>query len=241
MNLLQRAITAIRRQGLFATAAKLLSPLVDRLFDRKFGVETCAITPLERLTIPSENKQHGARYQPTRVLPLRKLFSVLRAMRPEDSVLVDIGCGKGRVLLLAAQHGFQEVRGLEFARDLCEIAHRNWTAFQAATGTRTTCRIIQADVTEYVIQPDETVFFLFNPFDEVVLSKVLANLAASLHKAPRRILLVFCFPRPCYQPVIAQWTEFVLLRECRFWGCDFTLYSNQSGPPTVPGDGSRSE
>ena len=226
MNLLSRAVHSLRGQGWAATAAKLLGPLVDRQFDGKYGVETCGITPLEGLTISGANKEHGARYQPTRVLRLRKMLFVLRFITPADSVLVDIGCGKGRVLLLAAQHGFREVRGVEFARELCETARHNWAAFQARTGSQTKCRIIQADVTEYAIQPEEQVFFLFNPFDETILGKLLANLAASLRTAPRKILLLFYFPSPRYRPVIDQRPEFALVREYRFWGCDFALYSN---------------
>lgn len=228
MSLLKRAVTSLRSQGLGATLLKLWGPVVDRQFDRKYGVDTCGISPLAELTIDSPNKEHGAPYQPTRVLPLRKLFPVLRPLVPADSVFVDLGCGKGRVLLLAAQHGFREVRGLEFARELCQIAQRNWATFEAKTATRTKCHIIQTDVTAYTIQPEENVFFLFNPFDEIILGKVLLNLAASLRAAPRKVVVLFYFPSPACREVIARHPELLLVREQRFWGCNFALYSNRT-------------
>jgi SAM-dependent methyltransferase len=228
MNIIQRAIKSLRQQGLSATLVKVLAPLADARFDRKYGTQTTGVSRLDQFTIESRNRDRGARYEPSRVLPLRKMLAALQGMRPADSVLVDFGCGKGRVLLLAAQSGFRDVRGLEFAAELCELARSNWKQFQARTGITAQCRILQADVTDYVIQAEENVFFLFNPFDEVIFARVLENIAASLKTHPRRILIVINLPSPQYRQAIEQRPEFALARTFRFWGCDFSVYGNRA-------------
>jgi 2-polyprenyl-3-methyl-5-hydroxy-6-metoxy-1,4-benzoquinol methylase len=41
------------------------------------------------------------------------------------ATFIDIGCGKGRVLLMAAEHGFRKIIGIDFAADLCLTARGN--------------------------------------------------------------------------------------------------------------------
>lgn len=227
MNVFQRALKSVRQQGLGASLVKLAGPLVDRSFDRKYGTETCAISQLDRFTIESQNKARGARYEPSRVLPMRKMLPVIRQMAPADSVLLDFGCGKGRVLLLAAEQGFRTVRGIEFAEELCVIARQNIAAFKAQTASPAEIQVIKGDVTHYAIQPEEKVFFLFNPFDQVIFGKVLENIAVSLNSHPRKLLIVICLPSEEYRRTIEQRPEFTRTREFRFWGCDFSVYASR--------------
>ena len=55
-----------------------------------------------------------------RLRPFRRLMRTLSL--PPGSGFVDFGCGKGRVLLLAAGFGFARITGVEFAKELCDIA-----------------------------------------------------------------------------------------------------------------------
>lgn len=117
------------------------------------------IATLDSLTIKSQNKEQGCRYQPTRVVPLRRLPQQIMPLVPANSVLVDLGCGKGRVVLIASQFGFKEVRGIEFAHELCEIARKNCARFRAIKGIVVECSIIEADATLYTIRSGETALF----------------------------------------------------------------------------------
>jgi SAM-dependent methyltransferase len=225
MNLLQRLKISLRHQGPRATGVKLWVWASDQLFDFRYGLDTCKPAGLEGLTIDGGNKERGQIYQPTRVLPLRRLFRELQPLIPPASVLVDLGCGKGRVLLVASEFDFQAVRGVEFAHELCEIARKNCAAFQAKKRNRADCQVIEADVTAYAIQPDETVFFMFNPFDETILGRVLDNLAASLQARPRRMLIIYYNPRGAQ--LIESRREFARLREVDFWGYHFRVYANR--------------
>jgi 2-polyprenyl-3-methyl-5-hydroxy-6-metoxy-1,4-benzoquinol methylase len=96
--------------------------LYDRAFERRHGLETLAIEKLDGLTIRVGERTQGFYYEGMRMLPLRRLFAKLRKLVPPDAALVDLGCGKGNVLLAAAEAGVANIRGVEFARELCEQA-----------------------------------------------------------------------------------------------------------------------
>jgi predicted RNA methylase len=52
-----------------------------------------------------------------------------------DFVFIDVGSGKGRVLLAAAQYKFKRVLGVELTQELHEHAQRNIVAFRGPRQT----------------------------------------------------------------------------------------------------------
>jgi hypothetical protein len=72
---------------------------------------------------------------------------------------------------------------------------------------------------------------LFNPFDEVVLDRVLTNLSRSVGEHPRRVHLAAAYLSECYRRVFAAHPEYALDREVKAWGCRFTVYA--TGPAAV--------
>ena len=212
----QRVKKSLRRGGLWATIFKFYILIIDFYFDIKYGTDTIMLTKLDDLTIESDNKERGSHYEGTRVIPLRKLFNNIKLMIPVDSLFVDLGCGKGRVLLIASQFGFRQVRGVEFAHELCEIAKYNCAVYKSKTEVRTEFQIIESDVVDYVINTDENVFFMYNPFDEVVLRKVLNNITRSLKIEPRRAFIIYYNPK--HGNFIEQHDNFVKSGDFDFWG-----------------------
>jgi SAM-dependent methyltransferase len=219
-----RLSSSLKGHGLRGTWFKARVLLVDYLFDLRYGVETCSWSELGSLTIDSANKEHGYSYQPTRVLPLRIVFRSIRSGLPEDAVLVDIGSGKGRVLLVASEFGFKEARGIEFAHELCEVARKNVGRYKQKTGVRTEFQIIETDATQYLIKPEENLFIMYNPFDETVLDRVLDNIIASLRESPRKIWIVYYNPK--WNQIVESRRELKRAQELNVWGFKFAVYSN---------------
>lgn len=225
MAVFERLKESLGRDGVGATLVKVYALVLDYWFDFRHGTDTCAGLELSDLTIKSENKDKGQAYRPTRVLPLRKFLAAIKPLLPKASVLVDFGSGKGRVLLVASEFGFREVHGVEFAHELCEIAETNCAASAAKSGTATRFRVVEADASKYPIQPDENVFFLYNPFAASIVAQVISNIAASLQAHPRKIFIAYLNPR-CAQTV-EQRTEFARLKEMNFWGNHFIVYASR--------------
>ena len=227
MSLYSRFTGAIRRQGFKMTVTKTVGTLADYWFDWRHGMDTIAPSRLEDLTIETGSREHGTSYEGIRVLPARSFARHVRTLVP-GGVFVDLGCGKGKAVFIAVQSGFAKARGIEFARELCDVARRNWTSFSAKTGCRPdACEIIEGDVTTYAYPTDETIYFINNPFDEVILAKVVENITASAKREPRRVLIVICNLSAHYRAVMDQQQEFKLTGVPVFWGYPFSVFSNR--------------
>jgi hypothetical protein len=148
---------------------------------------------------------------------------------PDDAVLLDLGCGKGRVLMVASEFEFREVRGVEFAHELCVVARRNIASYRRWHRRATRFDVVESDVLDYSVRPDENVFFFFNPFDGLILERVIANIAASIDAAPRRILIVYFNPQ--HEGALALDGRFRKERDVRIWDYHFAVYGNV--PPSA--------
>jgi SAM-dependent methyltransferase len=224
MIIFKRLKNSLRQNGLRMSILKLCLPIYDLGFDIKYQTDTCKWATLDNLTIKGDNKDQGAKYQPTRIFRLRKLFSHIKPMIASNSVFVDLGCGKGRALCIASEFGFREVIGVEFAHELCNIARNNCAGYNRVKGFKTEFRIINSDVIDYKFNNNENVFFMYNPFNEIVLKSCLNNLIAALEKQPRRILIIYCNPR--HKDIIEQYPTFEKVLDLDLWAQPFVIYSN---------------
>lgn len=190
----------VRRFGLSQTVAIIGSVLVDVYFDFRYGTDTFRRIPGGQISTGSENARHSANYGATKASPFMKL--VKRLELPVEGVFVDFGSGKGRALMLAAKYGFRKIVGIEFSGELCEIARRNLQSFLKKCPSKSAIEVIELDATQYAFRDDETVIFMFDPFNAPVLRQVMSNLAASLERRPRKLWLIYGVPRE--QAVIEQ-------------------------------------
>jgi hypothetical protein len=224
MSLFSRASHAVRDQGVFVLVHKLWIELVDRWFDFRLGVDTCRWADLDQLSITGENKGHGFRYEPGRVVINRKLFQHIRANLSDELVVVDLGAGKGRVLLIAAEFDAVEATGVEFAHELCEVARKNCRQYALKTGCRTRFEVVESDVVDYAFRPAENVFVFFNPFDDVVMRAIIGKIVTSLEQNPRKVLI--CYYNPLFGDLIESHPKFKKLVSPKLRGYQFTIYTN---------------
>jgi precorrin-6B methylase 2 len=122
-------------------------------------------------------------------------FSIRRLIRtlgpePHDVVL-DLGCGKGRVLCEFARHRVEKVIGVELNETHCATARRNAARLR---GRRSPVEIRCEDAASTDVS-DCTIVFMFNPFGADTMREVLLNLQASLKNNPRRLSVVYYTPR----------------------------------------------
>lgn len=192
MKALTWAHDSIRQRGWLRTSRIASSNLHDFLFDWRYGTETRRRVDLEEFRTDSENRVHAVHYAATKARPFMKLLGELSL--PPDSVFVDLGSGKGRVLLLAAQTAFRQVIGVEFCPQLCQQARANIATFSKAASLSAPIEVIEADVTTFPIGSDANVFYLYNPFNPPVLLRVIDNIRQSLARAPRPVWLIYNTP-----------------------------------------------
>ena len=90
----------------------------ERVYNRLHGLDFDALVSM---------KEAGhSRYQVSSVLAQRKISNYLRGRISDKDAIIDIGCGKGRMLYFFAQFPFRLVDGLEYSGELVAIAQNNF-------------------------------------------------------------------------------------------------------------------
>lgn len=220
-HLARRAVASLRTRGLRTTAEAVIATLGSYWFDVRYGTNTAGVVRLAALQIISPNRSRGVAYSPTNPQVFARLIRQVDGTHP--GVFIDLGCGKGRVLLLAANHGFDRVVGVEFSPELCRTARSNIAAYLRRTGSAIRFEVIEADVTDYRMVDDESVLFLYNPFDAIVMNAVLDEIQNSYRRHPRTMWLIYY--NPVYRDVVERRREFQLTGVVNYAGGEGRVYS----------------
>lgn len=159
--------------------------------ERKYRIQTTGADELEKLDEMGIDLTHATIYMPVSYSLLEEIFQQLPAS-PRNHFL-DLGSGKGRALCLAAHAGFDQVTGVDLSKDLCDQAtvNLNKTKQQIPDFKFTT---INNDAFYYEIPDDVDCVFLFNPFDEIIMSAVVNNIFESLQNNPRKLHVIYANP-----------------------------------------------
>ncbi len=174
-----------RKHGFVRTLRLGLSEL---LFDFRNQTETSL--DVRSGSLRSRNKYGG--HEGSNPLLFAELIRHVSLDRGR-SVFLDYGAGKGRALLLAAQHGFKKTIGVESCAELCSIAQRNIATYHE----RQPQRAIEVHCTDAALfeVPDEVnVAYFFNPFGPDVMRAALNRILESLRRCPREFLVVYLYP-----------------------------------------------
>jgi SAM-dependent methyltransferase len=116
----------------------------------------------------------------------------------ENDVFIDFGCGKGRVVHQAAKRPFKKVIGVEVSAPLAEVA-REAVAARRHEHRCKDVEIVVADAREYRVPDDLTIAYFFYPFIGGTFDAVLAGIIGSIDRNPRRLWIVYGFPRAASQ------------------------------------------
>ena len=113
----------------------------------------------------------------------------------EQFTFVDIGCGKGRAMLLALEHPFREVVGVELAPTLAATAEHNLEAFHAAwKQAHVPTRVMAGDATRFDLPGGPLLLFLYHPFAGPVMKQFIAHVKAAMEAESREIYLLYANP-----------------------------------------------
>jgi SAM-dependent methyltransferase len=139
-------------------------------FDLQHGTDTGGSESLWKFNIDSPNARFGRKYQPTGEEELSEAINFL-GVDPRGITFIDLGCGKGRTLLVAAKLGFKQMIGVEFTQELAEVARKNLAKMRIPNAA-----IVRGDAGEYRFPAGDIAVYLYNPFSEEIMRKVVLNL-----------------------------------------------------------------
>lgn len=143
----------------------------NRQFDNEFDLDTEESIVLDSLDFEHPSKFDAVDYEATPIQIVRRLIRQAK-LDPKSSTFIDLGCGKGRVLIAAAQAGFANLIGVEFAKDVAETAQKN---LRRAIGTtdNTNWSVETIDAGSFIPPRQDIVVFMYNPFGKSVLEPVV--------------------------------------------------------------------
>src|SRR5215472_10691865 len=163
---------------------------VGVVFDALHGVDTCVGAAAEKLEITSVNREKGIAYDTCPWSTLRRSMR-LASLQAEGFTFVDIGCGKGKVLLSAMVLPFKHIVGVEYSVHLSQVANENIASVRLLARRCASVQIICADATQYQIADEPTIFFFANPFTWEIMEIVIGNIVKSYLDVCRPIYLLF--------------------------------------------------
>jgi SAM-dependent methyltransferase len=174
----------------------------DAEYDWDYRVDTTSATVgwRERLI----GQFHSA-YQPTEPALFKEMMASLK-IDFQEFTFVDIGSGKGRVLLMAADYPFRRILGIELLPALHRVAQENLSAYKSDSQQCFALETVCGDAREFIFPAEPVLLYLFNPLPELALIEVMANLDRSLRQFPRVAYLLY--HNPLLEHVLAKHPAF---------------------------------
>ena len=140
----------------------------------------------------SNSDQYRYPYEPTPYKVLER-FANSGLIRKKDVVL-DYGCGKGRVEFFLSYQTRAKTIGIEYDERIYMATVENQK--NAVSGAKTDFVLESAE--NYDVPHEVNVCYFFNPFSIELLRKVMARILESYYASPREITLCFYYPSEEY-------------------------------------------
>jgi SAM-dependent methyltransferase len=169
-----------------------------RYFDWRHNVRTTGDVEVAEMDAVSDDTALAGFYHPTHPRAARRILSMLPVSDHSQYTFIDLGSGKGLMLLLAAEYSYAAIRGVEFSRKLHEVAARNIATYRNPRQRCFEIKSLNIDARDYELPPTPLVVYLFNSFRHELLACVLHNLDASLGASPRDAVVVYLNPLDAY-------------------------------------------
>ena len=131
-------------------------------------------------------------YEPTPYSVLERLAK--SGLLGKDDVVLDYGCGKGRVGFFLSYRTKAQTIGIEYDDRIYESALEN----RKSTVSRVKPNFVLTKAEEYEVPTEVNRCYFFNPFSVEILHKVMARIIESWYENPREVFLFFYYPSDEY-------------------------------------------
>ena len=156
----------------------------DYIVDKRLGIDTRGYIAVDDLDVSDETRQYSEVYAPT---PAKIFRSILNDLELDFTAfdLVDIGCGKGRTLIVAKPYGFEAYIGVEHSSYLAHVAKANCEGFLSNS------RILNIDARNMEFSDRPQLIYMYSPFNDAVLSDFFKNVNQTYTKNRRAFVIIF--------------------------------------------------
>ena len=168
--------------------------LLDPWQDWRLGIDASGRHWPSELSLQGANAEQASEYIGTPTWVLSRALDRL-GINPRDFVFVDLGSGKGRVILRAGARPFRRVEGVEFSEPLHRQAVGNIARAEALGHLRAPVIAHNIDAAKYDLPQEKLVIYSFSPFGKKVMQQFADRLVASLRAHPRDCYFIHLNPQ----------------------------------------------
>ncbi len=168
--------------------------------EKKYDINTTGADSLKSLEKKGIDITHATIYMPVSYDLLEQFFEEIKLST--FTHFLDIGCGKARAMCVAAAYAVKKISGVELSKDLYNTAKENIAATKLKYPS-TNFNIYNNDAFYFDIDDDVDCIFMFNPFDETIMSGVMENIKTSLESNPRVMTIIYI--NPLEKHVLLEW------------------------------------
>lgn len=136
--------------------------------------------------------QYRYPYEPTPYTVLERLAN--SGLIWENDVVLDYGCGKGRVDFFLSHQIQANTIGIEYDQRIYRSAIEN----QETALSRTKTEFVLTRAESYEVPIAVNRYYFFNPFSLEILRKVMARILESYYEYPRELFFFFYYPSEEY-------------------------------------------
>lgn len=140
----------------------------------------------------SSADQYRYPYEPTPYSVLERLAG--KGYVGKRDVVLDYGCGKGRVDFFLSYQTKARTVGVEYDERIYRSAVNNGKSAVSASKAS----FVHGNAETYAVPTEVNRCYFFNPFSVEILQRVIGRITESYYEAPREILLFFYYPSDEY-------------------------------------------
>jgi SAM-dependent methyltransferase len=161
-------------------------------FDRQYGTDTSGVVPVHKILSNQQLRSQIIPYAASQPGIIRPALLALGIV--DEYGFTDLGCGKGRALVVAGEFPFRSITGIELSPQLAGIARRNLAIVEHRFPGRPAFTVIEGNAVNAPFPEGKLALFLYHPFGPDLLSQLITNLEARLTSGKPHIFLIYYNP-----------------------------------------------
>jgi hypothetical protein len=168
---------------------------INEVFDQRHGTDTAQEVSLIEAGVPADQSARGnVVYRPDWESEFHASLAALE-ISLDGFAFVDIGSGKGKILLLASDYPFARIVGVEYAPRLHAIAEENIARYRSPRQRCHALEAVLADALTYRLPEGPLVCYIFNAMDATTTKALMEHVDDELAARSAPAFVIYRNPR----------------------------------------------
>jgi SAM-dependent methyltransferase len=161
-------------------------------FDKKYGTDTSGVVPVQRIASDMTLQSKISAYGGSQPSIIRRAIMALREV--DEYHFVDLGCGKGRAMIVASEFPFRSICGVELSSRLTKIARQNLNRVRRCFPNRPPVSIVEGNAITSPLPEGKVALFFYHAFGAELLSQFIHELEGFLSRGNGPVFFIYCNP-----------------------------------------------